>query len=196
MKYYSAKRKKFKPGEIIFSENMDCDGMYIIDAGRVRVFKTVVSDTGNTEVELCVLGPKSMFGEMAMIDNSPRSASVQAVEPTECTVITRQIFEDQLHHIPPWLVTLIRVLVKRLRETNEKLRTTVEKYTSLPDDDTGSILTVDAEKTSPIVNSLNADMSQQEKSGNSPPKSPAKPRPNTIVVMGGAPPANPAQPQK
>jgi CRP-like cAMP-binding protein len=185
MKYYSAKRKKFKPGEMIFNENSECDGMYIVDSGRVRVYKTVSMESKISEVELCVLGPKSMFGEMAMIDNSPRSASVQAVEPTECTVITKQIFEDQLTRIPPWLVVLIRVLVKRLRETNDKLRQTVEKYTALPDDDTGSILTVDAEKTLPIFNSLRADIS---KSIDPAPRqtSPAqKPRPNTIVVMGG-----------
>jgi CRP-like cAMP-binding protein len=151
MKYYSTHKKKYKEGEIIFSENSDCDGMYIVDSGRVRVFKTVGTGAAAKEVELSVLGTRAMFGEMAMIDNTRRSASVQAVEPSECTVITRKVFEDQLSRIPPWMVNMIRILVRRLRETNDKLRTTVEQYTTLPDDDTGSILTLDADNTSSVM---------------------------------------------
>jgi CRP-like cAMP-binding protein len=139
---------------VIFTENSDCDGMYIIDSGRVRVFKTVEAGAGSREVELCVLGPRSMFGEMAMIDNYPRCASVQAIEYTEVTIITRKVFEDQLAAIPPWMVNMIRILVKRLRETNEKLRSTVERYTQIPDDDAGRLLTLDAGNTSPIVENL------------------------------------------
>lgn len=154
MRYYAAKKRRFREGEIIFSENSECDGMYIVDSGRVRVFKTVGTGTAAKEVELCVLGPRAMFGEMAMIDNSRRSASVQAVEPTEITIITRKIFEDQLSQIPPWMVNMIRILVTRLRETNEKLRNMAEKYTNVPDDDAGSLITLDAENTSPIVDDL------------------------------------------
>ena len=126
MRYYTRQIKKYKKGDIIFSENSSCDGMYIIDAGRVRVYKTVTNDNESTEIELCTLGTKAMFGEMAMIDENRRSASVQALEPTVCTVITKQIFEDQLSRIPPWMVNLIKILVTRLRETNDKLRTMVD----------------------------------------------------------------------
>lgn len=161
MRYYSTKKKKYRRGEMVFSENSDCDGMYIIDSGRVRIFKTMSESGGAKEVELCTLGPKAMFGEMAMIDNSKRSASVQAVEPTECIVITRKVFEDQLSRIPFWMVNMIRILVTRLRETNDKLRTIVERYTSLPDDDTGSILTVDPDK-SDIVSELQGTPASSE----------------------------------
>ena len=141
MKYYTRQVKKYRQGDIVFSENSSCDGMYIVDSGRVRIFKTV--KTGNTlkEVELCQLGPKAMFGEMAMIDENRRSASVQAVEPTTCTIITKKIFEDQLSRIPPWMVNMIKILVTRLRETNEKLRHMVEEQQGTPVTDVG-ILTV------------------------------------------------------
>lgn len=141
MKYYTRQVKKYRQGDIVFSENSSCDGMYIVDSGRVRIFKTV--KTGNTlkEVELCQLGPKAMFGEMAMIDENRRSASVQAVEPTTCTIITKKIFEDQLSRIPPWMVNMIKILVNRLRETNEKLRHMVEEQQGSPINDVG-ILTV------------------------------------------------------
>lgn len=144
MKYYTRLIKKYSQGDMIFSENSSCDGMYIIDSGRVRVFKTVQSGGSIKEVELCTLGAKAMFGEMAMIDENKRSASVQAVEPTACTVITKKIFEDQLSRIPPWMVNMIKILVSRLRETNEKLRHMVEDQTSVPLNDI-SILTVDNE---------------------------------------------------
>ncbi|MBD3316739.1 MAG: cyclic nucleotide-binding domain-containing protein [Chitinivibrionales bacterium] len=145
MRYYTRIRKTYKTGDMIFTENSACDGMYIIDSGKVRVYKTLGKGADRKEVELCRLGPKAMFGEMAMIDEKHRSASVAAVEPTVCTVITKQIFEDQLAHIPPWMVNMIRILVSRLRETNERLRKMVEEHTATPVDDAGSILTVDAD---------------------------------------------------
>jgi CRP-like cAMP-binding protein len=146
MRYYTRVTKNFKPGEMVFTENSECDGMYIIDTGRVRVFKTIGSGKERKEVELCTLGAKAMFGEMAMIDEKRRSASVQAVEPTVCTIITRKIFEDQLQQIPGWMVNMIRILVSRLRDTNDRLRKMVQEYTNQPVEDTGGILTVDAEE--------------------------------------------------
>ena len=122
--------------------------MYIIDSGRVRVFKTVGEKPATKEIELCTLGPKAMFGEMAMIDENKRSASVQAIEPTACTVISKKLFEDQLSRIPVWMVNMIKILVLRLRETNEKLRTIVEQYTPMPVD-TGGVFTVDEDSASP-----------------------------------------------
>lgn len=148
MRYYSRIVKKFKNGEIIFSENSECDGMYIIDTGRVRVYKTSGEGPSAREIELCTLGPKAMFGEMAMIDENKRSASVQAIEPTVCTVITKKVFEDQLKHIPLWMVNMIKILVMRLRETNEKLRTIVEQYAP-PPVDAGSVITVDEDNAPP-----------------------------------------------
>lgn len=147
MRYYTRKVKTYKPGDIIFSENSECDGMYLIDSGKVRVYKTVKSpDAGTKEIELCTLGAKSMFGEMAMIDESRRSATVEAVEPTSCTVITKKIFEDQLSHIPGWMVNMIRILVQRLRDTNEKLRVHIQDHTPLPEDDTGILMVNPDEK--------------------------------------------------
>ena len=148
VRYYSKIIRKFKTGEIIFTENSECDGMYIIDSGRVRVFKTTVESNHKRNIELCTLGPKAMFGEMAMIDENKRSASVQAMEPTVCTVITKKAFEDQLNRIPMWMVNMIRILVLRLRETNDKLRTIVEQYTP-PPADSGRLITVD--ENSPIL---------------------------------------------
>ncbi len=141
-KYYKKIDKTFAPGEIIFTENSDCDGMYIIETGRIRVFKTVETPTGHRELELIQLGPKSLFGEMALIDDKKRSASVQALEETKCTIITRQMFDDQIEQLPSWVVNLIRVLVARLRDTNDKLRQKAQQF----QDDTGGLVIVDGKE--------------------------------------------------
>ena len=127
MKYYTRHVKKYLPGDLIFAENSACDGMYIIDSGKVRIFKTIYIDGRAKEIELCQLGAKAMFGEMAMIDEDKRSATVQAIEATACTVITKSIFDDQLSKIPPWMVNMIKILVSRLRDTNEKMRSIIEE---------------------------------------------------------------------
>jgi CRP-like cAMP-binding protein len=148
VKYYPVQKRKFKKSEIIFSEDSEGDGMYIIESGRVRVFKTA-GGNGKKEIELCTLGPKAMFGEMAMIDDNPRSASVMAISPTVCTVITRKTFEEQLDHIPVWMVNIIRILVMRLRETNDKLRTIIERYSPDAPADMGRMITVDEDQSGP-----------------------------------------------
>jgi CRP-like cAMP-binding protein len=144
MHYYSHVRKKFKPGEIIFSENSESDGMYIIESGSVRVFTSAHSNNSDVDVELCTLGPNSMFGEMALIDNGRRSASVQAIDQTVCTIITQKMFERQIERIPSWMVNLIRILVLRLRETNERLRASIQGYSPLPAD-TGTVIMIPGE---------------------------------------------------
>jgi len=147
MRYYPVQKLKFRKGDMIFSEDTEGDGMYIIESGRVRVFKTAGGED-KKEIELCTLGPKAMFGEMAMIDDNPRSASVQAVANTVCTVITRKTFEEQLEHIPVWMVNMIRILVMRLRETNDKLRTIIEQYGPEAPLDTGRVITIDEDASS------------------------------------------------
>lgn len=137
--FYKKIEKTFSAGEVIFSEDSDCDGMYIIDKGRVRVFKVLDTPSGSKELELVQLGPKSIFGEMALIDDKKRSASVQAMEETTCTIITKKMVEDQFRDLPGWVVNLIRILVARLRETNAKLRDKVKVY----HDDTGGLVFVD-----------------------------------------------------
>ncbi len=92
---------------------------------------------------------KAMFGEMAIIDENPRSASIQAVVPTVCTVITRKVFEEQLRHIPPWMVGMIKILVMRLREANDRLRNIIEQSGPTLPADTGRVITVDEDVAAP-----------------------------------------------
>ncbi len=150
-KNYRKIEKAYSTGEVIFTENSDCDGMYIIQSGQVVVYKTVQGKHGLQELELARIGAKGMFGEMAVIDEQRRSASVKAVEPTRVTIITRQMFNDQLQQLPTWVLTMIKLLVSRIRFTNEKLRRAMgEKPTGIGD--TGGLFVVgESRKAAPAA---------------------------------------------
>lgn len=113
--------RAYAAGEIIFEQGSVVDGIYSVQAGRVSVYKTKPSPEGPVHIELAQLGPGSMFGEMGMLDQATRDASVKAVEFTEVLIITKQMFENQMTLLPPWIVNFIKILVSRLRTTNNRL---------------------------------------------------------------------------
>ena len=121
-KTYRKIQKLYEAGEVIFEENSVCDGMYIINSGQVLVYKTMITSNGPKEIELVRIGAKGMFGEMAVIDEQTRSASVKAIEKTVVTILTQEMFNDQLAQLPSWVLTMVKLLVTRIRVTNEKLR--------------------------------------------------------------------------
>jgi CRP-like cAMP-binding protein len=106
---------------VIFRQGDPCDGIYSVKVGAVSVYKTKPTPSGAAEIELVRLGPGSMFGEMGMFDQTRRDASVKAVEYTECIVITREMFDSQMAALPAWVVNFVKILVGRLRSTNDRL---------------------------------------------------------------------------
>jgi len=110
-------------GQPIFREGSTGDEMYVIVAGTVRISKEI---PGAGEEALTLLGPGSYFGEMAAIDDAPRSAD--AVAHTACGLLAirredldRLMFLDKdLAYAVLW--AFVRTLSSRLRETTEKLR--------------------------------------------------------------------------
>jgi CRP/FNR family cyclic AMP-dependent transcriptional regulator len=87
-------------------------GLYIILSGRVRV--TQVRDDGQV-LDLGELGPAQMFGEMALLDDQPRSATVTALEPTSALVISIYEFRAALSHNGKASAKLLALLTERLR---------------------------------------------------------------------------------
>ena len=118
--------RAYKAGEIIFAQGADSDGIYSVQSGWVSVFKTKLTPSGPADVELVKLGPGSMFGEMGMLDQSKRDASVKALEYTEVLIITQDMFETQMANLPPWVVNFIKILISRLRITNDKLTAAIQ----------------------------------------------------------------------
>ena len=109
-------------GATIFRQGDPGEKLYVITQGRVRISRTV---PGVGEEALAVLGEGDVFGEMALLDEAPRSADATAHEPCKLLSIPRAGFEDLLflHKDLAYEVlwNVIRTLIRRLRETNDKL---------------------------------------------------------------------------
>ena len=111
-------RKSYARGAQILGAGDPTDSLYILISGRIKVF---MSDLDGKEVILSILGPNEFFGEMGLIDNSPRSASVVALEPCELICISKPEFKRCLADNFDMAMTVMRGLVKRLREADKQI---------------------------------------------------------------------------
>jgi CRP/FNR family cyclic AMP-dependent transcriptional regulator len=94
------------------------DSLYIVLSGRLKV---LMSDAEGKEVILSILGPGEFFGEMGLLDDSPRSASVVSIEPCELLSITKRDFKKCLAENFAMALAVMRGLVRRLREADRKI---------------------------------------------------------------------------
>jgi len=111
-------RKSYARGSQILGAGDPTDSLYILISGRIKVF---MSDLDGKEVILSILEPNEFFGEMGLIDNSPRSASVVALEPCELICISKPDFKRCLADNFDMAMTVMRGLVKRLREADKQI---------------------------------------------------------------------------
>lgn len=95
-------------GDEIFSEGESGDALYLVIEGRVRVHKA--------DRVIAELGERECFGEMAILDAAPRSATVTAVAPTGLLKIAREDFQEILSEKPEIAQGIIQVLTRRLRD--------------------------------------------------------------------------------
>lgn len=102
--------RQYKPDEMIFCENEPGRELYIIQSGRVKITKMVDSQ----EVMLAVLQTGDIFGEMALLDNKPRSASAIASENTTMLAINKANFETMVQQQPQLATRLITLLSERI----------------------------------------------------------------------------------
>lgn len=109
-------RKNYKPGEVIIRENTLGNSAYIIKKGKVEVSKNI----GKQRIVFTSLGDGSIFGEMSLVDNSPRSATVTALTETTVTVLSKTNFQAMLRQQKP-LQSIFGVLADRLRETDKQV---------------------------------------------------------------------------
>ena len=107
-----------KPGQSLFRQGDTSNGMFLVRKGTLRVY--LEKDDG-AQVELAKVSAGGMIGEMALFDQKPRSASVDASEPTEVTLISNQDFAKLVKQIPKWFTGLMSTLSGRLRTTNDRL---------------------------------------------------------------------------
>jgi CRP/FNR family transcriptional regulator, cyclic AMP receptor protein len=105
---------------VVFFENEEGDSFFCIVDGRIKV--TILGDDGR-EVILSVLGRGDFFGEMALLDNEPRSATAIAVEDTELLSLHRSDFQSVLSDNRSIMLALIKILTARLRRANHQIST-------------------------------------------------------------------------
>jgi CRP/FNR family cyclic AMP-dependent transcriptional regulator len=94
------------------------DALYVMLAGRAKV---VIDDGEGREVTLTVIGPNEFFGEMSLIDDKPRSASVEAIDQCEVLYIAKAAFMTCLKDNFEVAMMILRAVVGRLREADQKI---------------------------------------------------------------------------
>ena len=112
------REREYPKNSVILFEDDPGDALYIVSAGQVKV--VLIGEDGR-EVILSVLGDGDFFGEMALIDDEPRSAHVIAMRDSQLLVLRRDDFQAQLVVQPKIGLKLLRVLVQRLRRADEKI---------------------------------------------------------------------------
>jgi len=103
--------QSFKAGSIIFREGDEARELFVIKSGQVRI------QIGNRTVT--ELAADSIFGEMALIDNEPRSATAVAVTDVELVAVSEKQFLFLVGQTPYFALKVMRVLAQRLRMTNK-----------------------------------------------------------------------------
>ncbi len=107
----------YKDGEVIFREGDEGDSMYVIQAGEVKITK----NTPSGEVTIAVLGTGEIFGEMALFDRLPRSATAIASGEARVLSVDRKKLFSTISRDPTLVFKLIESMSKRIRRLNEEL---------------------------------------------------------------------------
>ncbi|MBI3966773.1 MAG: cyclic nucleotide-binding domain-containing protein [Chloroflexi bacterium] len=114
------REETFSAGAEIIRQGEASDGLYVIVSGLVQVTGRLDSH-GDDEAVLTVLGPGEAFGELALLDGKPRSATVVASWATRCLHIHRSEFVAQLKRHPEIALGLLTVMAERLREADRRI---------------------------------------------------------------------------
>jgi CRP/FNR family transcriptional regulator, cyclic AMP receptor protein len=110
--------RTFAAGEVVFREGDASDTCYVIRAGHARA---VLEHPDGRSITLAQFGPGEIFGELAMLGEEPRSATVESLEATEAIAILGPDMRRLLREHPEISVKLITSLGRRLREANDRL---------------------------------------------------------------------------
>ncbi|MFA6506960.1 MAG: Crp/Fnr family transcriptional regulator, partial [Treponemataceae bacterium] len=106
----------FQKGEIIFSEYEPGDAFYLIQSGRVQIVKIM----GDIEKTIDVLQPTELFGEMAILEDSPRSATAIALDQVKVLEFNRANFEVLMMGNPQIALKLLKLFTKRIYDQKRR----------------------------------------------------------------------------
>jgi CRP-like cAMP-binding protein len=103
--------KRYAAGDTVFAEGDKGDAMYVVRTGALAI------ERNGKVIE--TLGPGGVFGEMALIDGSPRGATVRATTDCEVAPLNEKTFLFLVHETPFFAIAVMRTLADRLRRMNE-----------------------------------------------------------------------------
>jgi CRP/FNR family transcriptional regulator, cyclic AMP receptor protein len=110
--------RTYQSGEVVFEENSQGREMFVVHTGRVRIS----IDGSDREHLLAVLGPGEVFGEMALVDGAPRSATATAAEnETNLVVVDHPKFFYLINQQPTFALTLLHTPAQRIRDLEKQL---------------------------------------------------------------------------
>jgi CRP/FNR family transcriptional regulator, cyclic AMP receptor protein len=111
-------RRRFGSGQIIFHHGDPGGLLYIIDKGKVKIAH---STPEGHEAFLAILGSGDFFGELALLDESPRSATAEALEPTETLTLHRDAFMRYIHDNPEFALHVLQTMARHIRRLNSQI---------------------------------------------------------------------------
>lgn len=118
--------RPFAPGNIIFRQGDPGRVLYLVKSGQVRIF---INGLDGTETSVILLGrPGDIFGELAVIDGLPRSATAVAMEATVLLVINREAFRDHMRQNPQLALNFMQELSSKVRHNTRN----IDSLTTLP----------------------------------------------------------------
>ncbi len=109
--------RNYAAGEVIFSAGQAGDGFYVVESGEVRISALVGQNDSRT---LAMIGAGDFFGEMAVVDDAPRSATATAETPVRAFFLGRDKLLQLLAHRPQLALNIVREFSIRMRALNQK----------------------------------------------------------------------------
>ncbi len=125
--------QSYKDGDVLFREGEPGDRLFLLLTGTMHVY---VERDGKT-ITYSRLEAGEFFGEMALIEATPRSATVQAEAPSVCLTLSRQSFLDLLQRYPNIALAMMKDLLPRLRRTNVQLQHYASRLANVPETSPG-----------------------------------------------------------
>ncbi len=110
--------RRFSPNQIIFHLGDPAGLLYIISSGKVKISHSTAE---GQEAVLAILGAGDFFGELALLDDSPRSASAETLKDTETLTLHRDEFLNYLDNNPAFARHVLNVLARRIRHLNNQI---------------------------------------------------------------------------
>lgn len=119
---FTGERMNFNEGQELFHQNDPGDAMYVILAGVADV----LIDSPGGQIAVAQLKKNNFVGEMAILGDVPRTATIKACEPLTTLKISKDMFYRLVTEFPQMAIEMMRELAHRLEDTNKKLRVATE----------------------------------------------------------------------